>query len=122
MPHVVVIDDNSDLLAILREALELAGYTVDVAPDGRAGLALLRARRPDLVITDIFMPELDGIETILEIRRDFPGLPIIAMSGGGTLGNMSYLPAAGQLGAVHTLSKPFDCAELVATVRELLAR
>jgi DNA-binding NtrC family response regulator len=120
MARVLVIDDNPDIRAILREAFELHGYEVDVAQDGRAGLRLIRERSVDVVITDIFMPEQDGIETILELRRDFPGVKIIAMSGGGATGNLSYLPAAQQLGAVHSVEKPFDCLDVVATVQRLL--
>lgn len=67
------------------------------------------------------MPEKDGIETILEMRRDFPDVKVIAMSGGGATGNLAYLPAARQLGAVRTITKPFQCAAVVAAVRELLA-
>ena len=120
MARVLVIDDSPDIRAILREAFELHGYDVEVAHNGRVGLRLLREQPADVVITDIFMPEQDGIETILELRRDFPDVKIIAMSGGGTTGNLSYLPAAQQLGAVHSVAKPFDCLEVVATVRELL--
>ena len=120
MARVLVIDDNPDIRALLREAFELHGYDVEVAHNGRVGLRLMHEHRVDVVITDIFMPEQDGIETILELRRDFPSVKIIAMSGGGTTGNLTYLPAAQQLGAVHSVSKPFDCLEVVATVRQLL--
>jgi DNA-binding NtrC family response regulator len=120
MARVLVIDDNPDIRAILREAFELHDYEVAVASNGRAALRIVREQPVDVVITDIFMPEQDGIETILELRRDFPNVKIIAMSGGGTTGNMSYLPAAQQLGAVHSISKPFDCLAVVATVREML--
>jgi DNA-binding NtrC family response regulator len=120
MARVLVIDDSPDIRAILREAFELHGYEVEVAHNGRVGLRLVRERPVDVVITDIFMPEQDGIETILELRRDFPDVKIIAMSGGGTTGTMHYLPAAQQLGAVHSVAKPFDCLAIVETVRELL--
>ena len=120
MARILIIDDNPEICAILRETLESAGYEIMVAGDGRAGLALHRARRADLVITDIFMPEQDGIETILELQRDDPDVKIIAMSGGGLAGNLSYLPAARALGAVHSISKPFDCEEVLATVRTVL--
>lgn len=121
MATVLVIDDNPDVRDLLSEALEVAGYQVEVASDGGAGLRRLAERRFDLVITDIFMPEKDGIETILEMRRDYPGVKIIAMSGGGATGNLAYLPAARQLGAIRSITKPFVCANVVATVRELLA-
>jgi DNA-binding response OmpR family regulator len=120
MARVLVIDDNPEIRSILAEALELAGYDVDVAPDGRAGVARQRARPADLVITDIFMPEQDGIETILELQREFPGVKIIAISGGGATRNLEYLPAARQLGAVRTIPKPFNCDDVIAAVGELL--
>jgi CheY-like chemotaxis protein len=120
MARVLVIDDNPDIRALLREAFELHGYDVEVAHNGRVGLRLMREQAIDVVITDIFMPEQDGIETILELRRDFPDVKIVAMSGGGTTGNLTYLPAAQQLGAVHSVAKPFDCLAMVATVGELL--
>ncbi len=120
MARVVVIDDNPEVRAILREALELHGYDVEVATNGRAGLEVVREWAADLVITDIFMPEKDGIETIMDLQRDHPNVKIIAMSGGGTTGNMTYLPAAQQLGAVRSIAKPFNCLEVVRTVRELL--
>jgi DNA-binding response OmpR family regulator len=122
MARVLVIDDSPDIRAILREAFELHDYDVDVAPNGRLGLQRMRERPADVVITDIFMPEQDGIETILELRREFPGVKIIAMSGGGTSGNLTYLPAAQQLGATHSVAKPFDCLAVVATVSALLGR
>ena len=120
MARILIIDDNPEIVAILKETLEDAGYEVMVADNGRSGLALHRARRTDVVITDIFMPVQDGIETILELRRDDPDVKIIAISGGGVFANLTYLPAAKQLGAVHSISKPFDCEEVVSAVRTLL--
>ena len=120
MARILVIDDNPEICAILRETLEPAGYEVVVASNGRAGLVLHRARHADLVITDIFMPEQDGIETIIELRRGDPDVKIIAMSGGGSMRDLSYLPAARQLGAAHSISKPFDCENVLAIVNRLL--
>ena len=74
----------------------------------------------ELVITDIFMPEQEGLETIQELRRQSPRPKIIAMSGGGTLGTLEYLPAAREFGADHAIGKPFDCEAMVAAVREML--
>src|SRR5437867_13412007 len=121
LARVLVIDDNVEICRLLEETLAPAGYDVLVAADGEAGIRLHRERPADLVITDIFMPEKDGIETILELRRDYPGIRIIAISGGGALRNLSYLAAAEQLGAFRTIPKPFDCDEVLETVRAVLA-
>ena len=121
MAHVLVIDDNPEICSILQEALEDAGYDVIVAGNGRAGVERYLEGGVDLVITDIFMPEQDGIETILELRRANPDVKIIAMSGGGSVRDFTYLPAARQLGAVHSMAKPFDVHEVLATVRQLLS-
>jgi DNA-binding NtrC family response regulator len=120
MARVLVIDDEEEIRAILRDILEAEGHEVLLAEDGDRGIALHRARPADLVITDIFMPGKEGIETILELQEGFPGLKIIAMSGGGLLQTLEYLRAARTLGAVRALVKPFDHDALLATVREVL--
>jgi len=118
--RILVIDDEAEIRSVLREALEAAGYEVAVAEDGARGLEAQRARPADLVITDIFMPGKEGIETIQELHEEFPGLRIIAMSAGGTLRTLDYLPIAREFGAVRTISKPFDNDTLLAAVREAL--
>ena len=120
MARILVIDDEEGLRMIVREILESAGHEVLLAGDGQQGLELQRTERADLVITDIFMPQKEGIETIIELRQEFPGIKIIAMSGGGALRTLDYLPAAQEFGALRTLSKPFEAAVLLATVDELL--
>jgi DNA-binding NtrC family response regulator len=122
VPHVriLVIDDDEEIREMLRATLEAAGYDVEVASDGRRGLETQRARPADLVITDIFMPEKEGIETIIELRQEFPSVRIIAMSGGGALRTLDYLPAAEQFGAITTFRKPFDPEAMLATVRRVL--
>ena len=119
VPKILIIDDNDQFLGILRNTFEKAGYDVDTAGNGTEGLKVLAEYSVDLVVTDILMPEKDGIETIMELRREFPGLKIIAVSGGGNIGPESYLDTASLLGA-HTLIKPLVMTEFLTTVRELL--
>jgi len=90
------------------------------AADGIEGLEIYRQEPTDLVITDLIMPEKEGIETIIELKRDFPEVKIIAMSGGGRIEPESYLNIAQKLGALQTLTKPFDRKELLEAVHNLL--
>jgi CheY-like chemotaxis protein len=121
MARILVADDGEDIREILRMMLSAAGYEVLVAPDGDSALTLMRAEPIDLIITDIFMPGKEGIETIIELRRDFPSVKIVAMSGGGRMGELHYLEDAVKLGAVRSILKPFRAAEILAVVREALA-
>ena len=120
MARVLVIDDQTEIRELLRMTLQAAGYDVVVAPNGRAGLEIHRERPAEVVITDIFMPEQEGLETIQELRRQSPSPKIIAISGGGSLGTLEYLPAAQEFGADRAIGKPFDCEVMVAAVREML--
>jgi len=104
----------------MSRALQRAGHTVVEAEDGRAGARLYREQGADLIITDIFMPERDGLETIRELRREFPGVKIVAVSGGDRTGKMDLREGARAFGAARTLRKPFEPGELVKVVRELL--
>jgi DNA-binding response OmpR family regulator len=97
-----------------------AGYEVTEAGDGSEGIKLYREVRPDLVITDLVMPEKEGIETIVELRRDFPEVKIIAISGGNNNRSGSYLSMAEKLGAERTIGKPFKIPELLGAVRAVL--
>lgn len=115
---VLIIDDDEDIRFILRRALESAGYQVREASDGAAGLKRFREQRPDLVMTDIIMPEREGVETIMALRKESPETAIIAMSGGG--GGADYLEMAIKLGAVRAFSKPFSLAAVVGAVHEIL--
>jgi CheY-like chemotaxis protein len=116
MSSILLVDDHAEFLAVQQELLENAGHTVVTATDGFKALAMVDAGRFDLVITDIIMPNKEGIETIMEIRRRYPSLKVIAMSGGGRVGAMSYLELAEKLGAIHSLEKPFNEATLLKAI------
>ncbi|HYX63240.1 MAG TPA: response regulator [Burkholderiales bacterium] len=121
MSRVLVVDDNADMRELLRVILESAGYSVDLAADGALGLVLLRARSADVVLTDIFMPNQDGIETIACLRSEFPEAKVIAMSGGGrVVKGKDYLSTAGEIGAHALLRKPFDSEQLLRLLQELV--
>lgn len=120
MARILIIDDDVQTLNMLRQMLEREGYEVMDAPDGKEGLKRYRENPTDLIITDLIMPEKEGIETIRELRRDFPDIKIIAMSGGGRVVPGDYLHMARMLGAQHTFAKPIEREELLAAVRELL--
>jgi DNA-binding response OmpR family regulator len=118
--YILVIDDEHPIREMLREVFTSAGFEVDVAETGADGLSSVARRRPDLVVTDILMPDKEGIETILELRQKLPGLPIIAMSGGSLRGSMDVLGMARKFGAVRTYQKPFDPFEMLAAVEDVL--
>jgi two-component system, chemotaxis family, chemotaxis protein CheY len=122
MPRILTIDDEPLVRAVLRSILERHGYTVMDAPDGRAGLALWRQTPSDIVLTDLFMPECDGIEVIRQLTSVWPQAKIIAMTGGTKIGdfNSTVAPAALQLGAQHMLLKPFTKETLLAVISTLL--
>jgi CheY-like chemotaxis protein len=116
MAIILVIDDELAMRQLMARALQDAGHTVHAAADGRRGLAAFRQHRPALVITDLLMPETEGIETIRELQRDDPAVPILAISGS----NPIYLDFATQLGAATALRKPFSVDALLTTVSTLL--
>ena len=121
---ILVVDDHADIRAMLQLVLEQAGYEVLTAESGVQALALQRRRAAQVVITDLFMPEQDGAETIDLLRREFPATRIVAMSGGGRVvgrGGVDYLTAARNIGAHATLRKPFDAEELLQVVQDLLS-
>lgn len=120
MTTVLVIDDDRLMRRLAARVLAKAGYRVLVATDGRKGVRLFREERPDLILTDILMPEQEGLETIRELRREAPKVAIIAMSGEGQTGTKQFLDFAIKLGADATLAKPFRAAELVAAVTRLV--
>jgi DNA-binding response OmpR family regulator len=116
-PAVLVIDDDPAVLDSLATLFEIHGISIATAQDGVAGLEAFRRTSPAVVLTDIIMPEQDGIGVILQMRRERPGVKIIAMSGGGRIGKSDLLAIAKQLGADSVIQKPFDVSELMATVR-----
>ena len=120
MARILVIDDDGQVRGAIRRILERAGHTVLDAADGEAGIRVYRERPADLIITDIFMPERDGIETIQQLRREFPGVKIIAISGGDRTRTVDLRKDAELLGASRTLRKPFELTELLEAVSELL--
>lgn len=120
MPRILVIDDEEVIRAMLQQFLEDAGYAVDVAPNGKIGMRLCRQNRPDVVITDLVMPEQEGLETIGELRTSFPQIKIIAMSGKFIDQKVDFLSVARHLGAIRTFSKPFSLQELHAAIEDVL--
>jgi DNA-binding response OmpR family regulator len=118
--RILIIDDDDQLRHMLCQALEQAGYEAVEARDGQEGLEQYRAAPTDLIITDILMPGKEGLETIMELRREVPEVKIIAISGGGQTGNMTFLEVARYLGAQRAFQKPFELRELLSAVREVL--
>jgi DNA-binding response OmpR family regulator len=119
--RILIIDDDDQLRHMLCQVLEQAGYETVEARDGQEGLERFRTAPTDLIITDILMPGKEGLETIMELRRAVPGIKIIAISGGGQTGNMTFLEVARYLGAYRAFQKPFALRELLNAVREALA-
>ena len=122
MANILVIDDEPRMLRVIREILERDDHNVIEAISGDQGIAAIVAQPVDLVITDIIMPDKEGIETIGEIKQDYPHLPIIAISGGSLTGAGSYLATAAALGACATLEKPFRSFELRNVVNAALGK
>ena len=118
MSSILVIEDNAEMRLILEQTLASAGYDVRTAEDGNQASSLFQDKPPDLVITDIYMPNKDGLEVIMELRGNFPKTKIIAISGEVTHKNM--LPVANTLGAARTLAKPFEPQDLLTAVKEVL--
>jgi CheY-like chemotaxis protein len=116
----MVVEDDSAVKELLREILERAGHEVTAAGNGKEAMALYKKSPADLIITNILMPEKEGLETIQELRRENPDIKIIAISGGGQIGPADYLEVARRFGATRTFSKPFDRKELLRAVEELL--
>jgi CheY-like chemotaxis protein len=111
---VLVIDDDHLVRYTLSKILQRNGYDVTTASDGKRAMTVFRDARPDVVITDIIMPEQEGIETILKIRSERPEVKIIAISGGARNRNLGYLGMAEAFGADDVISKPFEAEELLS--------
>jgi DNA-binding response OmpR family regulator len=121
-PTVLVIDDDPTMVESLAMMLEDHGFRVLTANNGVRGLQVFREQRPAAVLTDILMPEQDGIGAIVEMRRERPEIKIIAISGGGRIGNSDFLTIAGKLGADATFEKGHSAHELLALLKEMLRR
>ena len=120
MARILIIDDDALFRGVLVEALQLAGHEVLQAEDGRQGVEVFRLAPTDVVVTDLIMPRQEGIETITELRRDYPRLPIIAMSGRMSHSAL-YLKMAKRLGAQRLLTKPFSVADLSQAIADALS-
>ena len=117
---ILVVDDNQDIRDFMQIALEAEGYVVHTAKEGVQALAMQRDHPADLLLTDIFMPGMEGISTIAGFKAEFPGTKVIAMSAGGGRVKRDFLSAAVLIGANATLRKPFTEAQLLETVRAAL--
>jgi DNA-binding response OmpR family regulator len=118
---ILVIDDEPAVRYAVTRVLESNGFEVTAAADGRRGMVQFRLSHPDLVITDLIMPEQERMQTIKQIRQVDMDVKILAISGGGRLVNVDFLQVAQRFGADEILAKPFDARELLSTVRRLLA-
>ncbi len=120
---ILIVDDVASIRAVVELALQRVGYRVISQPDGLAAITALKAEPVDLIITDVLMPKMDGVEFIQHVRQTWPGTPIVAMSGGGERLPGDYcLKTARSLGAAATLEKPFTDAQLLAAVDNALGK
>jgi CheY-like chemotaxis protein len=119
--RILLVDDDEDLRGIIRRFLDRSGFSVTTATHGREALERLATERADLVVTDLMMPEMSGLELIRELRSGHPTLPIIAMSAGADLRGDRSLEQASQAGARVVLEKPFAMHRLIHEIRALLA-
>ncbi len=120
MASILIIDDDETILGVFKRFLSGEGHEVTVAADGRAGLRALERGSVDLVITDIMMPEADGLEVVMAIRNGGVTTPVIAISGGMHAMPMDFLPMARKFGADQVLYKPVELGDLLAAVNKAL--
>lgn len=130
MATILVVDDEHEVGAVIRRVLERAGFTVNVASNAADGLEAVAAAPPDVVITDVIMPKVHGVELIKTLRERYPRIRVVAISGGGSFGPLAYKPeaisthaylaAAREAGAEEILTKPFDLTDLLGAIRRLL--
>lgn len=119
MPKILVTDDNDTLRTALCLALEELGCEVSQAANGKEALALQQSQPADVLLTDLIMPEKEGMEVIQEFKQRYPGVVIIAMSAGGRMSARDLLKMANQLGASYTLAKPFSKDQLAETLAKV---
>ena len=130
MANILVVDDEVEIGEVVRRVLERSGYTVTVTNNATAALDAAAREPPDVVITDVIMPKVHGVQLIMTLRERYPSIRVIAISGGGSFGPVAYKPdaikthaylaAAREAGAEEILTKPFDLTDLLAAVRRLL--
>ena len=120
MARILIIDDEPQIRSMLKLMLERDGYEVVEAPDGMEGIRIYRQNPVDLIITDLIMPNKDGIGMIIDLKKEFPDVKIIAMSGGGLNKPEGYLEGAKKLGAACTLTKPINREEMLRAVKKIL--
>jgi CheY-like chemotaxis protein len=119
MARILVIDDDTGIRTVIGQALKEAGHEVVLAPDGKEGMREHHVKPLDLIITDLFMPEQDGLETIIAFKKQFPNIPVLAISGGNIL-SADMLSVARALGADEILEKPFSSKSLQSAVEKFL--
>jgi DNA-binding response OmpR family regulator len=119
MTKILVVEDNEMLRHMICDTLRKEKFDVFEASNGNEGISQARKEKPDIVVTDILMPDKEGIETILELKSEHENIKIIAMSGGGNTKNMTFLDMAQKVGAEFVLSKPFKPSDLMNAVYEL---
>lgn len=120
MAHIIVVDDEEQIRNMIQKILTGEGHEVSVASDGEEALALINSLKPDLVITDILMPQKGGLSLILDLQKEGESPKILAISGGGKDGRLCFLSTARTFKGVKTLKKPFSVPELAKTVTEML--
>lgn len=119
MKRILVIDDDEKIVELIKRWLEKGGYEIMTAANGAIGLEMQREAPADLIITDIFMPEKEGTQLLMEVREEFPDTKVIVMSGGGGSPHIDYLELSSLLGAVKVFQKPFEMKDLLETVNSL---
>jgi DNA-binding response OmpR family regulator len=122
MARILLLEDSEDFRCLLQTRLEMEGFEVAAASSGADALRLMARAPADVILTDLFMPEKDGLETIVEMRARYPNTAIVAMSGWQSRKGVDYLTVARDIGAAHTVRKPFDLAEVVQVLRQLVSR
>jgi DNA-binding NtrC family response regulator len=120
MAHILVIEDDDSVQNLFGQFLETQGFTVSHAINGTEGMLLIKQQKPDLIITDIMMPEMDGLEVIRAVRESHPELPVIAISGGMRAVPINFLPHAKKFGACRVFEKPVSLADMLTAINELL--
>jgi DNA-binding response OmpR family regulator len=120
VPRILVIDDDPDVRRSLGKMLTRAGYEVVAAADGAAGVELQHREPADVIITDIFMPGLDGLQTIRQLKKEGSGVKVIAISGGDRTGTVDLKEHAQLMGAFKVLAKPFEMDDVLAAVKAAL--